>query len=146
MNFGQTVGPVAAGILMALWIGLLIRWWEQRQSLLRLVLFMLGAALTFNLGRDISLLVLWPVIFAYFFSDLRRSAPRGDSGKCRKWQLLLPPVLGQCRFSSSAGSSSAAVLCLRLAARCIDGTKGAPEVEQTRFLLKPLFMKRATRR
>src|SRR5439155_5588123 len=26
-----------------------------------------------------------------FLSDLRRSAPRGDSGKCRKWQLLLPP-------------------------------------------------------
>ncbi|HEY2360320.1 MAG TPA: oligosaccharide repeat unit polymerase, partial [Candidatus Angelobacter sp.] len=67
LNFGQIVGPVAAGILMALWNGLLIRWWEQRKSLLRLVLFMLGAALTFNLGRDISLLVLWPVIFAYFF-------------------------------------------------------------------------------
>ena len=28
---------------------------------------MLGAAVTFNLGRDISILVLWPVIFAYFF-------------------------------------------------------------------------------
>ena len=67
LNFGQIVGPVAAGILMAIWNGLLIRWWEQRKSLLRLVLFMLGAALTFNLGRDISLLVLWPVIFAYFF-------------------------------------------------------------------------------
>jgi oligosaccharide repeat unit polymerase len=67
LNFGQIVGPVAAGILMALWNGLLIRWWEQRKSLLRLVLFMLGAALTFNLGRDISLLVLWPAIFAYFF-------------------------------------------------------------------------------
>ena len=65
LNFGETFGPVAAGILIALWTGLLIRWWEQRQSLLRLALFMVGAALTFNLGRDISLLVLWPVIFAY---------------------------------------------------------------------------------
>jgi predicted LPLAT superfamily acyltransferase len=55
---------------MALWIGLLIRWWEQRKSLLRLVLFMLGAGLTFNLGRDISMLVLWPVIFAYIFVRL----------------------------------------------------------------------------
>jgi oligosaccharide repeat unit polymerase len=70
LNFGQIFGPVAAGILMALWIVLLIRWWEQRQSLLRLVLFMLGAGLTFNLGRDISLLVLWPVIFAYVFVRL----------------------------------------------------------------------------
>ena len=70
LNFGRILGPVAAGILMALWTGLLIRWWEQRKSLLRLVLFMLGAGLTFNLGRDITLLVLWPVIFAYCFVRL----------------------------------------------------------------------------
>ena len=70
LNFGQIFGPVAAGILMALWAGLLIRWWEQRKSLLRLALFMLGAGLTFNLGRDITLLVLWPVVFAYFFVRL----------------------------------------------------------------------------
>ena len=70
LNFGQTFGPVLAGILMALWTGLLIRWWEQRKSLLRLVLFMLGVGLTFNLGRDISMLVLWPAIFAYFFVRL----------------------------------------------------------------------------
>jgi len=70
LNFGEILGPVAAGILMALWTGLLIRWWEQRKSLMRLVLFMLGVGLTFNLGRDISMLVLWPVIFAYFFVRL----------------------------------------------------------------------------
>jgi hypothetical protein len=70
LNFGQILGPIAAGILMALWTGLLIRWWEQRKSLLRLVLFMLGAGLTFNLGRDITLLVLWPAIFAYCFVRL----------------------------------------------------------------------------
>ena len=70
LNFGQIFGPVAAGILMTLWAGLLIRWWEQRKSLLRLALFMLGAGLTFNLGRDITLLVLWPVVFAYFFVRL----------------------------------------------------------------------------
>ncbi len=70
LNFGQIFGPVAAGVLMALWAGLLMRWWEQRKSLVRLVLFMLGAGLTFNIGRDISLLVLWPIIFAYFFVRL----------------------------------------------------------------------------
>ena len=70
LNFGQVFGPAAAGILMALWVGLLIRWWKQRKSLLRLVLFMLGAGLTFNLGRDITLLVLWPVVFAYIFVRL----------------------------------------------------------------------------
>jgi hypothetical protein len=70
LNFGQIFGPVAASILMAIWVGLLIRWWEQRKSLLRLVLFMLGAGLTFNLGRDITMLVLWPAVFAYFFVRL----------------------------------------------------------------------------
>jgi len=67
LNFGKIFGPIAAAMLIALWTGLLVRWWEQRQSLLRLVLFMLGVGLTFNLGRDISMLVLWPVIFAYCF-------------------------------------------------------------------------------
>jgi hypothetical protein len=70
LNFGDIFGPLAAGILMAIWTGLLIRWWKQRESLLRLMLFMLGVALTFNLGRDITLLVLWPVVFAYFFVRL----------------------------------------------------------------------------
>jgi len=70
LNFGDIFGPLAAGILMAIWTGLLIRWWKQRESLLRLMLFMLGVALTFNLGRDITLLVLWPVVFAYFFIRL----------------------------------------------------------------------------
>jgi hypothetical protein len=70
LNFGPFFGPLAAGIIMALWTGLLIRWWQQRSSLPRLMLFMLGTGLTFNLGRDITLLVLWPVIFAYFFVRL----------------------------------------------------------------------------
>jgi hypothetical protein len=81
LNFGQFFGPLAAGTIMALWTALLIRWWEQRNSLLRLALFMLGAGLTFNLGRDITLLVLWPVVFAYFFIRLieiwsAKSSPR----------------------------------------------------------------------
>ena len=70
LNFGQILGPISAGMLMAIWTGLLIRWWQQRESLLRLVLFMLGVGLTFNLGRDITLLVLWPAIFAYSFVRL----------------------------------------------------------------------------
>jgi hypothetical protein len=70
LNFGQFFGPVAAAMIIALWTALLIRWWQQRNSLPRLVLFMLGAGLTFNLGRDITLLVLWPVVFAYCFVRL----------------------------------------------------------------------------
>ena len=100
---------------MALWIGLLIRWWEQRQSLLRLVLFMLGAALTFNLGRDISLLVLWPVIFAHFFVRFAEICATRRFGQVPQVATVTPPW-ARARLSWLAGSSSAAVLCLRLAA------------------------------
>jgi hypothetical protein len=97
LNFGQIIGPVAAGILMALWTGLLIRWWEQRRSLLRFVLFMLGAGLTFNLGRDITLLVLWPLVFAYFFIRLTEIWAMKRLGKLPQTVTLGPaaaaPVL-----------------------------------------------------
>jgi hypothetical protein len=63
---------------MALWTGLLIRWWEQRKSLLRLVLFMLDAGL--NLGRDINLLVLWPCRICILFR-----ARYGDLGHKTVW-------------------------------------------------------------
>src|SRR6476646_1333792 len=94
LNFGQFFGPVAAGILMALWTGLLIRWWEQRKSLLRLVLFMLGAGLTFNLGRDISMLVIWPVIFAYFFVRLAESRAMKRSGQAAQLTTAVPANVG----------------------------------------------------
>ena len=94
LNFGQIFGPVAAGILMAIWTGLLIRWWEQRKSLLRLVLFMLGAGLTFNLGRDISLLVLWPVIFAYFFVRLTEMWAAKRFGQLPQMTTAVPANAG----------------------------------------------------
>ena len=98
LNFGEIVGPVAAGMLMALWTGLLIRWWEQRKSLLRLVLFMLGAGLTFNLGRDISMLVLWPLYLHTVLSGLPRFVPSSAFENCRSWQVSFPLTSGQCRW------------------------------------------------
>ena len=94
LNFGQILGPIAAGIIMAIWTGLLIRWWEQRKSLLRLVLFMLGVGLTFNLGRDITLLVLWPVVFAYFFVRLAEIWVAGRFKQLPKVATLGPTVAG----------------------------------------------------
>jgi MFS family permease len=94
LNFGQIFGPVAAGILMALWIGLLIRWWEQRKSLLRLALFMIGAGLTFNLGRDITLLVLWPAVFAYFFVRLTEIWAIKRSGQVPQMTTAVPANVG----------------------------------------------------
>ena len=94
LNFGKILGPVAAGILMALWTGLLIRWWEQRKSLLRLALFMLGVGLTFNLGRDITLLVLWPVVFAYFFVRLLEIWATKRFGRLPQVQTVSSPSAG----------------------------------------------------
>jgi hypothetical protein len=65
VNFGRIAGPVCVAGLCACWIGFLSRLWLQRQSVLRLLLFMLGLGVTFNCGRDITLLVLFPFVFAY---------------------------------------------------------------------------------
>jgi len=80
LEFGAVFGPVAPAILMAFWVALLTRWWCQRASNLRLILFLVGLGVTFNLGRNITLLTLWPVVFGYiivriaeFF--LQRPAP-----------------------------------------------------------------------
>jgi oligosaccharide repeat unit polymerase len=95
LNFGQIFGPLAAAILMALWTALLVRWWEQRQSLLRLVLFMLGVGLTFNLGRDISLLVLWPAIFAYCFVRLAEICAKPHVRRLPQQPRIAPADTGE---------------------------------------------------
>jgi hypothetical protein len=65
VNFGEFFGPIAAALLMAIWVAVL-----ARQDLLgfetpRLLLYALGIVLTFNMGRDITLLVIYPFIFGY---------------------------------------------------------------------------------
>lgn len=64
VNFGAIFGPIAAAFLMALWVGVL-----ARQDLIgtpaRQLLYTIGLILTFNMGRDITLLVLYPFIFGY---------------------------------------------------------------------------------
>jgi hypothetical protein len=65
VNFGPYLGVAAAALLMAVWAAFLARCWCQRDQLPRLLLFLIGLGLTFNLGRDITLLVLFPFVFAY---------------------------------------------------------------------------------
>jgi hypothetical protein len=64
-NFGAWGGPVAAAALMALWMALLARFDLTGDRLGRLPLYVFGLVLTFNLGRDISFLVAFPVVFGY---------------------------------------------------------------------------------
>lgn len=63
VNFGRFLGPAAAGILMSLWIVWLARLDLTIHQLGRLPLYSLGLILTFNLGRDITLITLYPFVF-----------------------------------------------------------------------------------
>ena len=64
LNFGPILGAIVAALLMGLWVAFLARLRAQG-TLLRTILFLLGLGLTFNLGRGITLLVLWPMVFGY---------------------------------------------------------------------------------
>ncbi|NEO15315.1 MULTISPECIES: hypothetical protein [unclassified Moorena] len=66
-NFGPILGPMGAAILMAAWASFMGRLWAQQFSTLRLGLFLICLGLTFNLGREFTLLVLWPALFGYVF-------------------------------------------------------------------------------
>jgi hypothetical protein len=63
-NFGLWFGPAFAAILMSIWVGFLARLRYQGGAA-RTGLFLVGLGLTFNLGRDITLLVLFPFFFGY---------------------------------------------------------------------------------
>jgi hypothetical protein len=63
VNFGKFLGPMASAALMALWVALLARQDLLGASPGRMVLYGVGFILTFNMGRDITLLVLYPFIF-----------------------------------------------------------------------------------
>ncbi len=65
VNFGPYFGPLAAAFLMASWASFLARLWSQRYSPLRLCLFLAALGITFNLGREMTLLILWPIVFGY---------------------------------------------------------------------------------
>jgi hypothetical protein len=63
VNFGRFFGPMAAALLMSLWVAILARLDLNIQALGRLPLYSLGMILTFNLGRDITLITLYPFVF-----------------------------------------------------------------------------------
>lgn len=82
VNFGAVGGPIAAALIMACWVALL-----ARQDLLgkrpgRMLLYMIGLILTFNMGRDITLLTLYPFLFGLamvrFLESRQVSSPQMD--------------------------------------------------------------------
>lgn len=65
-NFGRWIGPVAPAILMALFGRWICRLPSSGDRFLRCSLAIFAIALIPNLGRDITLFVLWPLVFGAF--------------------------------------------------------------------------------
>ncbi len=63
VNFGRIFGPAAAALLMSLWVVWLSRFDLRVDEFGRLPLYSLGVILTFNLGRDITLITIYPFVF-----------------------------------------------------------------------------------
>ena len=63
VNFGRVLGPASAALLMSFWVAILARLDLRIHEFGRLPLYALGMILTFNLGRDITLITLYPIVF-----------------------------------------------------------------------------------
>jgi hypothetical protein len=96
INFGEFLGPIVAGALLSIYGYFLLRQWPQRGHPLRFFLFIMGLALVPNMGREFTLLVLWPVVFGaitlrvleYFIPAIMFATipePKKDLTKHVKW-------------------------------------------------------------
>lgn len=65
VNFGVFLGPIAAALLMSIWVAVLARQDLMGHDIGHLLLYAIGLVLTFNMGRDITLLVLYPFVFGW---------------------------------------------------------------------------------
>lgn len=65
VNFGLYLGPAFAAILMSLWASLLARIDLVGEKIGYLPLYAIGLIITFNMGRDITFMNLYPFFFGY---------------------------------------------------------------------------------
>lgn len=77
VNFGRILGPIAAALLMAIWVAVLARQDLMGKDIGHLLLYAIGLVLTFNMGRDITLLVIYPFIFGWFLLNWLNSRRKG---------------------------------------------------------------------
>ena len=70
VNFGTFFGVLAAAFLMAYWVAILARQDLMGIKMGRMLLFFIGCVLTFNLGRDITLITLYPFLFGYIMLSI----------------------------------------------------------------------------
>lgn len=77
VNFGLNAGPIFAALLAGLWVCWLARLDLDGRKLGYLPLYSLGLILTFNMGRDITFLELYPFVFGFGLCVwLNRRVPR----------------------------------------------------------------------
>lgn len=62
VNFGRVFGPLAAALLMALWVAVLARLDLLGKDPGWMLLYLCGMMFTFNFGRDISIIGLFPFL------------------------------------------------------------------------------------
>ena len=78
VNFGVFLGPIASALLMAIWVAVLARQDLMGDDIGHLLLYAIGLVLTYNTGRDITLLVLYPFVFGWllitFYNRKKRAA------------------------------------------------------------------------
>ena len=67
IEFGPFIGCIFLAFLLAIWSYIISHFWHRRYNILYLTLFLVGLSLTFNCGREITLLVLFPFIFGFIF-------------------------------------------------------------------------------
>jgi len=65
VNFGWIFGPIFTGLLMALWVVVLARLDLRGDEIGKIPLYALGMIFTFNLGRDITIMTLYPFLFGF---------------------------------------------------------------------------------
>lgn len=93
VNFGGILGPAAAALLMSFWVAVLARQDLQIWNLGRLPLYALGIILTFNMGRDITFITLYPFVFllvALWWLERRRRHMTGMSPEMAQAGTNLP--------------------------------------------------------
>jgi hypothetical protein len=96
INFGRYLGPPFAALLMSLWVSILARLDLGKGRIGGFQLYMLGLVLTFNLGRDITILTLYPFLFGLLISEVAgrfRASSAGTRASIRS--IRRPAIQGK---------------------------------------------------
>jgi hypothetical protein len=99
VNFGSILGPAAAALIMSFWAALLARQDLHIWELGRLPLYTCGLILTFNLGRDITFITLYPFVFGvaalWWMERGKKQQQAGNKGNSAPRSPFPAPYGGQ---------------------------------------------------